>query len=216
MGRRAQGIAGLHRAPGGMGPVGCPPREAGWAARLPQGAQVRGCTRWCRLPAEPRSQQPNKEARTKSAVPEPGTRAGGSARHRDKTTPSSRAPTRPRGTPAPARTHRHRASRCRRRRRPVPAPRRRRRREPPPAPRSTAQQSAPPPAGLSRRVPPRAEWFAPRRLGSRERGRRRRAGIGGVGLGGGDREKRAERAIGRGLAAAGWVAPQQQGLSGTA
>lgn len=198
-----------------MGPVGCPPREAGWAARLPQGAQVRGCTRWCRLPAEPRSQQPNKEARTKSAVPEPGTRAGGSARHRDKTTPSSRAPTRPRGTPAPARTHRHRASRCRRRR-PVPAPRRRRRREPPPAPRSTAQQPAPPPAGLSRRVPPRAEWFAPRRLGSRERGGRRRAGIGGVGLGGGDREKRAERAIGRGLAAAGWVAPQQQGLSGTA
>ena len=170
----------MHRAPGGMRSVGCPPREAGWAARLPQGAQVRGCTRRCRLPAEPRSQQPNKEARTKSAVPEPGTKAGGSARHRDKTTPSSRAPTRSRGTPAPARTHRRRASRSR----PPPPPRPGPAPPPPPgaappAPRSTAQQPAPPLAGLGRGVPPRAEWFAPRRLGSRERGRRRRAGIGG-------------------------------------
>ncbi|XP_021253765.1 serine/arginine repetitive matrix protein 1-like [Numida meleagris] len=74
--------------------------------------------------------------------------------------------------------------------RPVPAPRRRRR-EPPPAPRSTAQRSpaaGAAPGGARPWVPPRAEWFAPRRLGSRQRGRRREAGIGGWGW---------EEAIGR-------------------
>lgn len=81
-------------------------------------------------------------------------------------------------SPSPSRTHR----RCPPASPPLRAPARPRRRLPEPPPLRRSQRR--PPAGLGRGAPPREEWFAPRRLGARERGGPRGPWMGGKGGGG--------------------------------